>query len=143
MKLSKDTEEILKFLDYTTNNNLRKRKDLSLILELSASYNEIDILNDIIFSATSLWNIFKTIQAASESTEGIEKLKKESINQADLLKSNLNMLLGEENPDISVRFEEVYLQNTGGAFFNLIDLAHDIAELKKIQSKKTTKSSYS
>ena len=43
MQISKDTEEILKFLDYTTNGNLRKRADLAVILELAATYNEADI----------------------------------------------------------------------------------------------------
>jgi len=143
MKISKDTEEILQFLDYTTNENLRKREDLGTILELSATYGEVDALNDIIFSASSLWKIHKTIQRAGEVNEGIEKLKTESVNQADFLKSKLNTLIGEENPDISERFEEVYFQNTAGAFYNLIDIAHDLAELKKIQINKKNASASS
>ncbi|RLD46378.1 MAG: hypothetical protein DRI94_14850 [Bacteroidetes bacterium] len=141
MTISKDTEEILQFLDYTTNDNLRKRNDLGIILELSATYGEVDVLNDIIFSATSLWKIHKTIQRAGEVNEGIEKLKTESVNQADFLKSKLNTLIGDENPDISERFDEVYFQKTAGAFYNLIDIAHDLAELKKIQLDKKNKNS--
>ncbi len=133
MKISKDTKEILAFMDYSANGNIRKRDDLSLILELSATYNEVDIFNDIIFSATSLWKIYKAIKNAEQETEVMEKLKKESIIQADYLKSKLKLLIGDENISINARFEEVYYPNSSGAFYNLIDLAHDLAELKKIQ----------
>jgi len=132
MSFSDDTQKILEFLDYTTNNNLRKRNDIGAILELSASYNELESLEELLFQATSLWNIYQTIKRNINDSENIAKLKSESFEVAKNIKNILNMIIGDENPEIAERFTKTYQAEGSGAFSNLIDLSHDLAQIKNL-----------
>ena len=132
MKISNDTEEILKFLDYSSDNNLRKRNDISVILELGATFGEGELVTDIILSGASLWNINKALSKKNSATEGIEHLKSESLNTINTLTEQLTRLIGYESEEIYKRFEETYFRITQGTFRNLVDLAHDLFELKKV-----------
>ncbi|ROL62426.1 hypothetical protein D9V86_00760 [Bacteroidetes/Chlorobi group bacterium ChocPot_Mid] len=130
MLLSQDTNNILDFLDYSTSNSLRKRNDIGTILELSASYNEINALQQLLFDGSSLWNIHKALKRHINDTDSILKLQSEYQNLIGQLKNQLTTLVGTEHPEVTERFNKIYLNNSAGATANLIDLSHDLAELK-------------
>jgi len=133
MKLSNDTIEILKFLDYTTGNNLRKKNDLGDILELAASRGNHRIIEDLMFYGKTLWNLNFTLKRTGHSNENFSKLQSEAISTGTQLKTLLNELL-EDNSEIDrKRFDDIYLADSVGAFKNLVDLAHDLSKLKELQ----------
>lgn len=135
MKISKDTEKIIEFLDYTSRNNLRKRGDISVLLDLAATYNEFEKFNDLLHDATSLWNLHNSIKKIEVTDFSIDKMKSEVIDLTDIIKKEISLIIGKEKKEVITRFNNTYLSNTKGAFLNLIDLSHDIAELKKVTNK--------
>lgn len=134
MELSSDTKAILEFLDYTSGNSLRKRNDIGILLEILASYNKAEIANKLIFIGSSLWKTYK-IPKLSKETD-LQNLYNEidslMIEFSELILYTIELCSESE---IKQRFEKVYLGKTRGCQLNLIDLAFDLNELKKIQNK--------
>jgi hypothetical protein len=139
MKISKDTSEILEFLDFTSEGNLRKRNDLGIILEVGATYGEEERINNILLIGSSLWNLDQTIRRSDSNADGYEKLKSEIMKIADELTLELMELIGIEYPSVTARFKEVYFNDSGGSFRNLIDLSHDISEMNNVRKKLKSK----
>ncbi len=135
MKISDDTKEVVNFLDQVTGNNLRKRNDIGTILELGASSGDAVMINQIIFNSTKIWNLYSKIRKLTPESEGIDLLKKEFDNAVQETLMMLKAVIAEADEEIRERFNDIYFQKTKGAVLNLIDLAHDLGELKKVQQK--------
>ena len=134
MELSADTLEVLKFLDEVTGGNLRKRNDIGSILEIGAETGNHALVVDIIFTGSSLWNLNQAISKSGSNTDGMDKLFDEYRQTALILDDKIReLIVSFENPDVK-RFNGIYLAKTSGAFKNLIDLAHDLAKLKEVQT---------
>lgn len=134
MEFSKDTEEVLSFLDYSTGDSLRKRNDMGALLELGASFDVFEIFNNILFTGTYLWNLSQKLKKAQPGEEGISTLNRELAKSATELAELLRSISSYDEATTQ-RFSDVYLENTSGAMLNLIDLAHDIAELKLLLNR--------
>ncbi|MFH1050679.1 MAG: hypothetical protein V1779_07085 [bacterium] len=135
MNLSKDTKSILEFLDHTTNDGLRKRNDIGTILEMSASYNELDTFENLLFNGSALWNIHQTLKRNINDNENTHKLKAESLAIANDIKQLLEVIIGDEYQDINDRFDKTYYVETAGSFSNLIDLSHDLSQVKNLVAR--------
>lgn len=135
MEISPDTNQVLEFLDYFSGNTLRKRSDLAVLLELSATYNLTDQINNLIFEGTFFRNINQTIKKAATDNAATEKMEKEIKISFEKMKTLIFSII--ENLDDSVlikRFQDLYFSNTQGSFRNMYDLASDLALLKEIQN---------
>jgi hypothetical protein len=134
MKFSNDTEEVLKFLDFSSGNNLRKRNDLGNILELGAFSGDSGLVNLIIFSGKSIWNLPSTLKMSKLNGDETQYIKNELTNSILELKSHLTQLLINADQTTKDRFNDIYLSPTEGSSKNLIDLSHDLSEFKKLQT---------
>lgn|GEM_PF-842888 len=132
MNLSDDTSEIMNFLDMATNSSLRKRNDIGTILELSATYNEIDNFWDLLFHCTSFWNIHLTLKRNIDKSDDISKLKIELSKEAEEIRRILTKIIGYESKQINERFQKTYIIESSGTFANLLDLSHDMAQVRKL-----------
>ncbi|MCX7735788.1 MAG: hypothetical protein N2319_03650 [Candidatus Kapabacteria bacterium] len=140
MEISNDTEKVLEFLDYYSGNTLRKRSDLAVLLELSASYDLANEINDLIFEGTFFKNLNQTIRKAATDPSAIDKMEKEIKISFEKMKSQIfSIIQNLEDSDLTKRFQDLYFSNTQGSFRNMYDLASDLALLKEIQN--TLKSS--
>jgi len=133
MEISKDTKEVVKFLDFTSENNLRKKNDMEIILELGAIKGDFELVEKILFTGKYLWQLHRTIMN-SKQDEGKHILKKEAVTSAEELKSLLNDLISGVDDFNPVDFKNKYFNENLGAFRNLIDLAHDLSRLKEMQT---------
>ncbi len=134
MEISKDTNEVLEFLNYTSGGTLRKRNDLGVILEILAQNNLPEIANEIIFYGSALWGSYRilkrnTDQDTSHLRKEIENLFQKMV---DYISQIVELL---PNDDLLERFSRIYLQNSVGSRLNIIDLCYDLNELKKVQLK--------
>lgn len=134
MKLSEDTVRVLEYLDQYTDNRLRKRNDLGLILEIGATYGLSEQINFLVFRGKSVWNISKKLWKVSPDDEGAQLLQKEMVRGVEEIKDNLEVILGYADDDNIKRFNDVYMPATRGALKNIVDLCHDFAQLKNLQS---------
>ena len=135
MEFSKDTEEVLSFLDYITGDNLRKRNDFGALLEIGASFDVYDLFNQLVFTGTYLWNVSQKIKKSQPLDEGINTLNKELAKSTEELIELLREYSKYADEETASRFTAIYFENTSGSLLNLFDLAHDIAEFKQLQNK--------
>ena len=133
MFFSEDTNRVLNYLDKLTDNNLRKRSDVGTILEVGAINNLHSLVNNIIFTGKTLLNINKIFKRTSECIRDKELLMSELNNSAEEFENYLKELIQNAGLESQDRFDEIYFSESSGAMNNIIDLAHDMAELKKLQ----------
>jgi len=134
MIISQDTKEVVKFLQDLSGGNLRKPKDLEIFLEIGAAYGQEELMNDFIFNGSSIWFLSKTLKKTNQGEEGFNKLDKELKETIIKFQSQINTFLSFADEDIIERVGKIYQQNTSGSTLNLIDLAHDLSEMKYVQN---------
>ena len=133
MDLSQDTTEVLNFLDHTTGNNLLKRNDLGTILEIGASEGNHRIVNKIIFTGKSLWNLWSLLRKSTPDDEGYDIIFNEFRKSSIELSVMISGMIEPDNEEIRQRFATVYFAGTDGSTRNLVDLAHDLSALRDVQ----------
>lgn len=134
MHISDDTTAVVNYLDDYTKGNLRKKNDIASIFELCATFDGSEILNRLIFSGKSLWNISSKLKKVNSSTEGVGLLQKEVERCCNEMTGYLTQISSFGDDEIQKRFNDIYLQLTRGSVKNLIDLGHDLAKFKDLQS---------
>ncbi|TAL67907.1 MAG: hypothetical protein EPN82_12545 [Bacteroidetes bacterium] len=134
MIISQDTKEVVKFLQDLTGGNLRKPNDLELFLEIGASYGLGELMNDFIFNAASIWNISQSLKKTNQNEEIINKLKSELKDIMHKFSKQINEFLSKTDDDAIEIIKNKYLLQTIGSHLNIIDLAHDLSELKIVQN---------
>lgn len=137
MYLSEDTVKVLEYLKNYSDNSLRKANDIGIILELGAVSGDSDLINKIIFSGKSIWNLHRTIQKqinSSNSNENVNQLQLELMNSISEIQNYIELLTRMTEELVAKRFVEVYLQDKRGSYLNIIDLSHDLAIFKQLQT---------
>ena len=134
MKISDDTLAVVNYIDEYSGGNLRKKNDFSAILELCANYDNAETLNRLIFTGKSLWNIHSKMRKVSPNADGIELLQKEVERCCIEITGYLKEITQFADADLQKRFDDIYYPETRGSVKNLIDLAHDLAKFKELQS---------
>lgn len=142
MIISEDTKAVVDYLNQYTNGNLRKKNDFESILEVCANYDNADTLNRLVFSGKSLWNIYSKMRKVNPNAEGIELLQKETERLCNEMSEFLREISEFADFELKSRFEDVYLARTRGAVKNLIDLAHDLAKFKDLQTELRQRNSH-
>ena len=132
MKISSDTEEILIFLDYSTGNKLTNRNDLGTILELGALFGEDEIIQNILFNGTGIWNLHTTIEKLNSQDTGYSQILSELTKSINEFRQNITDLFGTEYPEEFGEFNNKFLSENESSRRNLLGLAHDISALKEI-----------
>ncbi len=141
MNISQDTEQVLEFLDYFSGNALRKRSDLAILLEISASYGFSEQMNELIFEGTYFRNLNQSIKKAATDPSAIGKMEREIISSFEKMKSQIFSIISNlDDKVIKKRFQDLYFANTQGSYRNMYDLASDLALLKEIQNTLKSKS---
>jgi hypothetical protein len=134
MEISEDTQKVINYLQYYSNNSLRKAQDVALILEINAERNDYLLANQIIFTGKSIWNLHRTLRR-SDGSRDISLLEKEILSSFKEIQKLLSKFINYAEKEQIKRFEEVYLQETAGCLRNIIDLSHDLSILKEVQTE--------
>jgi hypothetical protein len=133
MNISDDTKAVVEYLDKFAG-GLRKKNDMMLVLEICATFDGALLLNKLIFSGKSVWNLSKTLRRISPDDDGAPLIQKEMLRGVGEMKEFLTeMILRAEDAD-KKRFDDIYFPETRGALKNLVDLAHDLGKFKDLQS---------
>ncbi len=134
MKISADTQSVIDFLQMISDNGIRKPIDLAAILEVGATYSQDELVQSIIFTGKSIWNLSKILTRSPDSV-AIDKINREFRDNIDEMQNQLRKITDfVEMADVQ-RFNIVYLQKDLGSMRNIIDLAHDLSILKDAQKK--------
>jgi hypothetical protein len=134
MIISDDTKRVIEYLQMISEDNLRKSKDLSIMLEVGATYSQNELIQSLIFTGKSIWNLSKTI-ARSIDTIPNDNLKREFEANINEFREMITQIIDYVDEEDANRFYIIYLNNDLGATRNIIDLAHDLSIMKDIQKK--------
>lgn len=139
MKISDDTKSVVQFLNDYAKGGLRKLNDIEIIFELTATYDGADELNRLVFAGKSVWNISSKLRKVIPGSDGIELLQKEMLRNVEEMIKWLSMIMEFGDDESKKRFDNIYFAQTSGALKNIIDLSHDLAVFKDIQSESRRK----
>ena len=129
---SSDIEALLTHLDQR-GGGLRKRSDIGLLFEHAAEAGEAEIINRLVFNGKIIWSTYGLLKKSTEQTDGYANLEREfmqAVNDVRILIHDFTSTWQEEH---RLRFEETYLGMNQGTIRNIVDLAHDFAEIKHLQ----------
>lgn len=135
MEISKDTQAVIEALDNFAEGSLRKKNDITYILEIGASYGFYEEISTFIFSGKVLWNLFKTIKKTTVDTETLIGVQKEFKNTLEVIRELILKFKEYGDEKFQKRLQDTYLEVTKGCVLNIVDLCHDFGKLKDMQSK--------
>ena len=132
-QLSPDIEVFLSHVE-SAGLGLRKRTDIGLIFEYAALHNNSDQINDLIFTGKIVWNTYSALKKRNQSDEGYDLLEKQFMESVHTLRNGIcQQSIGYTKEEQS-RIEEIYLTMSQGTLRNIVDLAHDLSEIKNLQN---------
>ncbi len=132
MKISDDTRRVIEFLQAYSEEGLRKKNDLEVLLEISASRGDFAFANKLIFTGKSVFKLYKIFKKSTGNNA--DALKTQISSSIEELRRLLRSATDDADEQIKKRFEETYFVDTNGAVANLIDLSHDLSVLKDLQT---------
>jgi hypothetical protein len=129
---STDIEALLSHLDQR-GGGLRKRSDIGLLFEHAAEAGEADIINRLVFNGKIIWSTYGLLKKTTEQTDGYANLEREFMQAVNDVRILIHEFTASWNEEHRLRFEETYLGMNQGTIRNIVDLAHDFAEIKHLQ----------
>ena len=133
MNLSPDTEAVLSALNDAVEGGLRKRNDIGSILELGAAANNAESVNAIVRTGTALWKVYRTLRRLQPGDEGYHQMEQEFGRQLNELREHLATIVQPADDDTLQRFDDIYFGMTQGVIRNLVDLGHDLSQIRNMQ----------
>ena len=130
---SDDIEALLTQLD-SKGGGLRKRSDIGMLFELAASIFDSEGINAIIFNGKVIWNTYSILKRTSQDDDTFMPLEKEFMDAVHTLRNQLFDYSEHLTEADKTRIDETYLGMTQGTIRNIVDLAHDLAEIKNLQN---------
>ncbi|PKL77910.1 MAG: hypothetical protein CVV25_13260 [Ignavibacteriae bacterium HGW-Ignavibacteriae-4] len=135
MEISKDTQNVVDTVESFTNKQLQKKNDFSVIMELAVSNLLIDEYSQAVFNGTAFFKLSRKLNKIDPNDESAKNFKVEFESYLEQFKTNIQTIAEKLEDDKLVdRFETTYFQLTRGCVLNLIDLAHDFAIFKEMQT---------
>jgi len=133
VQLSDDTTAVLSALNEAVEGGLRKLDDIGVLLELAATHEESDLFNNTVRTGTALWKVHSTLRRLQRGDEGFRQLEQEFALQINELREHLAQLMHHADDTTLHRFDDIYFGMSQGVVRNLIDIAHDLHSIKKLQ----------
>ena len=132
-QLSPDIEVFLSHIE-SAGISLRKKTDIGLIFDYAALHNNFDQINDLIFTGKIVWNTYSALKKRNQTDEGYDLLEKQFMESVHTLRNSIcKQSIGYTKEEQS-RIEEIYLTMSQGTLRNIVDLAHDLSEIKNLQN---------
>jgi hypothetical protein len=132
-QLSPDIEVFLSHIE-SAGIALRKRTDIGLIFDYAALNNNSDQINDLIFTGKIVWNTYSALKKRNQTDEGYDLLEKQFMESVHTLRNSICQQSTGYTKEEQSRIEEIYLTMSQGTLRNIVDLAHDLSEIKNLQN---------
>jgi hypothetical protein len=133
-QFSEQTQAVLSYFDQYTGGNVRKMNDIGTVLEAASQLAAAEEFNALVFAGKCVWNLYTTISKVSPNDEGYQHLEREFASNVHDVRERLVFFAANISPEQRTRFEQTYLSVTQGTMRNVVDLAHDLARFKDMQS---------
>lgn len=135
MEISKDTQNVVDTIESFTEKKLQKKNDFSTIMELAVTNLLIEQYTEAIFNGTAFFKLSKKLKTIDPNDESAKNFKKEFENYLERFKNGIMLIAAKlDEKELTDRFQTTYFELTRGCVLNLIDLAHDFALFKEMQT---------
>ncbi len=135
MPISEQTQAVLEYFDQYSGFTLRKKNDIAELLDIASVHDEAEAFNSSVFTGKVVWNLYAQLKKITSPDNSYNNLEQEFAKAVNELRGLLLHFANlSENDTTKQRFEETYLAVHQGTMRNIVDLSHDLARFKDMQS---------
>ncbi len=135
MIISEDTLAVVEYLDAFSEQSLRKKNDVSALLEIAAQQLDDERIIGLSFHGSALWKVFSLMRKSTPGSDGFAKLETEFAASMNHMREHIMALSEFSDDETRQRFYDVYLHVHTGSIRNICDLAHDFHHFKELQNR--------
>jgi hypothetical protein len=133
--------EFIKEIEDFSGNQLKRKEDLSTLIQLGYSNEQKEIIEDLSFTSKYVQGLFRVLKQASGNTEiqNFSQIKTDITNNLEKVKEKIEQLISNADESTKRYFRDNYLQLSQNSLFNLTELMSDLEWTKKFlnQVKRT------
>ena len=128
-----NTAKLIKEIEAFSENGLKRKEDLTVLIFLGYSNNMKETVEDLSFTSKYVQGLFRVLQKASENTDvqNIGQIKADITLNLEKVKEKIEQLVSNAEEADRKHFRETYLQLTQNSLFNLIELMSDLEWTKR------------
>ena len=128
-----NTEKLIQEIEVFSQNGLKRKKDLTLLLFLAYSNDMKETVEELSFTSKYVQGLFRVLEKASGNAEvqNMGQIKTDITINLEKVKENIKKLLYNAEDADKNHFNETYLQLTQNSLFNLTELMSDLEWTKK------------
>ncbi len=128
-----NTEKLIQEIEVFSQNGLKRKKDLTLLLFLAYSNDMKETVEELSFTSKYVQGLFRVLEKASGNAEvqNMGQIKTDITINLEKVKENIKQLLYNAEDADKNHFNETYLQLTQNSLFNLTELMSDLEWTKK------------
>lgn len=135
MKISEDTKQVIDFLEEINEAELPKKHDMSVILEIGAQTGKASLVNDVIFSGSSVWKMYNKLNSSDPTDEKTEKIKIEMKRSFSEIQEHLSELMSLYEYSGDIPLNDNYFEKDQESIMNIIELSSSLFLLKEVQNQ--------
>ena len=128
-----NTEKLISDIEAFSENGLKRKKDLTLLLFLAYPNDMKGTMEELSFTAKYVQGLFRVLEKASGNAEvqNMGQIKADITVNLEKVKEGIKQLLYNAEEADKKHFNETYLQLTQNSLFNLTELMSDLEWTKK------------
>lgn len=124
---------LLEELEEFSGDQLKRKKDLSTLIQLGYTHGQDEIIEDLSFTSKYVQGLFRVLNRASgiNDIQNIDLIKTDLSNSIGKVKKQIEQLLTNADDPTKSYFTDNYLQLSQNCMFNLSELMSDLEWTKK------------
>jgi hypothetical protein len=128
-----NTEELVEEIENLSGNNLRRKKDLSVLLSLGYKNNQREVIEELSFTSKYVQGLFRVLNQGSlnPDVQNIDQIKSDISLNLGKVKDKIKELIENADGQIKRYYAENYLELSQKGLLNLTELMNDLEWTKK------------
>lgn len=120
-------------IEIYSSNQLKRKDDLSILIELGFSNNQKELIEDISFTAKYVQGLFRVLEKTAGNPEILNtgQIKADLSDNIEKVKEKIEQIIISADDSVKEYFRETYLQLSQTSLFNLTELMNDLEWTKK------------
>ena len=123
-----NAENFVAEINNFSNNKLKRKDDLKIIIEICSKNEKSQLLEDLSFTSKYIRGLERVLKKGSMNPDisNLEQIKQDYMNNINKSVEQLKEIISMTDPNIKNYFEETYLKLTQTGFKNLGELHEDL-----------------
>ncbi len=140
--MMENINDFIEEIESYSGNRLKRKDDLTTLIELGYSNNQNDVIEDLCFTAKYVQGLLRVLKKAADNSEiqNTAQIKTDLSTNLETVKEKIeNLLINSDEKTVNY-LRKTYLELSQNSFFNLTELLNDLEWTKKYlnQIKRTS-----